>query len=142
MRAGQAGAALGVKTGLVAPVTVRVYFTRPRAGTDRTNGRSWSIQKPLHRRTRTCPPFAPNQSPFKDDRGVIDWLDGRCIEIALSHVKKHRPNPSSHASPDSSVRPRLKLSPLALYRIEFSAVPRRTAGNEFSMTRGHERPKQ
>src|SRR5215831_2650306 len=61
---------------LVAPVTVRVYFPRPRAGTDRTNGRSWSNQKPLHRGSRTCRPFAPNQSPFKEDRGFIDWLDG------------------------------------------------------------------
>src|SRR5215475_1004900 len=75
MRAGQAGPALRVKAGLVAPVTVRVYFTRPRAGTDRTNGRSWFNQKPLHRRTRTCRPFAPNQGPFKEDRGFIDWLD-------------------------------------------------------------------
>src|SRR6266446_2404924 len=74
MRAGQAGPALGVKTGLVAPVTVRVYFTRPRAGTDQTNGRSWSNQKPLHRGSRTCRPFAPNQSPFKEDRGFIVWL--------------------------------------------------------------------
>src|SRR6266567_885609 len=76
MRAGQAGPALGVKAGLVAPVTVRVYFTRPRAGTDRTNGRSWSNQKQLHRGSRTCRPFAPNQRPFKEDRGFIDWLDG------------------------------------------------------------------
>src|SRR5215475_15494661 len=76
MRAGQAGPALRVKTGLVAPVTVRVYFTRPRAGTDRTNGRSWLNQKPLHRGSRTCRPFAPNQSHFKEDRGFIDWLDG------------------------------------------------------------------
>src|SRR6266446_10041480 len=71
MRAGQAGPALGVKTGLVAPVTVRVYFTRPRAGTDQTNGRSWSNQKPLHRGSRTCRSFAPNQSPFKEDRSSI-----------------------------------------------------------------------
>jgi hypothetical protein len=75
MRAGQAGPALGVMAGLVAPVTVRVYFTRPRAGTDQTNGRSWSNQKPLHRGSRTRPPFAPNQAPFKEDRGFIDWLD-------------------------------------------------------------------
>jgi hypothetical protein len=75
MRAGQAGPALGVKAGLVAPVTVRVYFTRPRAGADRTNARSWSNQKPLHRGSRTCCPFAPNQAPFKEDRGFIDWLD-------------------------------------------------------------------
>src|ERR1700720_560752 len=75
MRAGQAGPALGVKAGLVAPVTVRVYLSRPRAGTDRTNGRSWSNQKPLHRGSRTCPPFAPNQGLFKEDRGFIDWLD-------------------------------------------------------------------
>src|SRR5215471_7522262 len=75
MRAGQAGPALGVKTGLVAPVTVRVYFTRPRAGTDRTNRRSWSNQKPLHRGSRTCRPFAPIQSHLKEDRGFIDWLD-------------------------------------------------------------------
>jgi hypothetical protein len=68
-----------VKTGLVAPVTVRVYFTRPRAGTDQTNGRSWSNQKPLHRGSRTCRPFAPNQSAFKEDRGFIDWLDGIAI---------------------------------------------------------------
>src|SRR5438105_11631868 len=74
MRAGQAGPALGEWAGLVAPVTVRVYFTRPRAGTDRTNGRSWSNQKPLHRGSRTCRPFAPNQSPFKEDRGFIGWL--------------------------------------------------------------------
>src|SRR6186997_3694072 len=74
MRAGQAGPALGVKAGLVAPVTVRVSFTRPRAGTDRTNGRSWSNQKPLHRGSRTCRPFAPNQGPFKEDRGFIVWL--------------------------------------------------------------------
>src|SRR5215468_4309115 len=74
MRAGQAGPALGVKAGLVAPVTVRVYFTRPRAGTDRTNGRSWSNQKPLHRGSRTCRPFAPDQFPVKEDRGFIAWL--------------------------------------------------------------------
>jgi hypothetical protein len=75
MRAGQAGPALGVKAGLVAPVTVRVYFPRPRAGADRTNGRSWSNQKPLHRGSRTCRPFAPNQRGFKEDRGFIAWLD-------------------------------------------------------------------
>jgi len=40
MRAGQAGPALGEWAGLVAQVTVRVYFTRPRAGTDHTNRRS------------------------------------------------------------------------------------------------------
>src|SRR5215471_21001462 len=81
MRAGQAGPALGVKTGLVAPVTVRVYFTRPRAGTDRTNGRSWLNQKPLHRGSRTCRPFAPNQSHFKEDRGFIDWLDAPTWDV-------------------------------------------------------------
>src|SRR5438445_11347827 len=86
MRAGQAGPALGEWAGLVAPVTVRVYFTRPRAGTDQTNGRSWSNQKPLHRGSRTCRPFAPNQSPFKEDRGFIVWLDRtrgfkRCMEL-------------------------------------------------------------
>ena len=74
MRAGQAGPALGVKAGLAAPVTVRVYSTRPRAGTDRTNGRSWPNQKPLHRGSRTCRPFAPNHVPLKEDRGFIDWL--------------------------------------------------------------------
>src|SRR5215475_5205272 len=79
MRAGQAGPALRVKAGLVAPVTVRVYFTRPRAGTDRTNGRSWPNQKPLHRRSRTYRPFAPNQSHFKEDRSFIGWLDSRSL---------------------------------------------------------------
>src|SRR5215468_11206032 len=83
MRAGQAGPALGVKAGLVAPVTVRVYFTRPGAGTDRTNARSWSNQKPLHRGSRTCRPSAPNQRRFKEDRGFIDWLD--FMEIISSH---------------------------------------------------------
>src|SRR6516162_3370766 len=42
---------------------------------NRTNGRSWSNQKPLHRGSRTCRPFAPNQFPVKEDRGFIDWLD-------------------------------------------------------------------
>src|SRR5215471_17228216 len=86
MRAGQAGPALGVKTGLVAPVTVRVYFTRPRAGTDRTNRRSWSNQKPLHRGSRTCRPFAPIQSHLKEDRGFIDWLDG----FASHHITANK----------------------------------------------------
>ena len=80
MRAGQAGPALGVKAGLVAPVTVRVYFTRPRAGTDRTNGRSWSNQKPLHRGSRPRRPFAPNQAPFKEDRSFIGKF-----EAAVAH---------------------------------------------------------
>jgi len=75
MRAGQAGPALGVKAGLVAPVTVRVYFPRLKAGTDRTNGRSRSNQKSLHRGSRTCRPFAPNQGRFKEDRRFIVWLD-------------------------------------------------------------------
>src|SRR5215468_12032846 len=91
MRAGQAGPALGVKAGLVAPVTVRVYFTRPRAGTDRTNGRSWSNQKPLHRGSRTCRPFAPDQFPVKEDRGFIVWLGigslFTIIIICLKHPK-------------------------------------------------------
>jgi hypothetical protein len=43
---------------------------------------------------------------------------------------------SSQVSSNFSVGPSLKQRPFALYRIEFSAVPRRTAGNEFSMTRG------
>ena len=47
---------------------------------DRTNGRSRSNQKPLHRGSRTCRPFAPNQTPFKEDRGFVDWLGGwRCV---------------------------------------------------------------
>ncbi len=84
MRAGQAGPALGVKGGLVAPVTVRVYFPRPRAGTDRTNGRSWSNQKPLHRGSRTCRPFAPNQRGFKEDRGFIAaGRRGKLAEVIL-----------------------------------------------------------
>src|SRR5215470_847036 len=86
MRAGQAGPALGVKAGLVAPVTVRVYFTRPRAGADRTNARSWSNQKPLHRESRTCCPFAPNQAPFKEDRGFIAWLDLISLKVPPGQI--------------------------------------------------------
>jgi hypothetical protein len=66
MRAGQAGPALGVKAGLVAPVTVRVYFTRPRAGTDQTNGRSWPNQKPRRG-------FPPNRLFIIDD----EWNERR-----------------------------------------------------------------
>src|SRR6266487_4634170 len=77
MRAGQADPAPGVGR-LVAPVTVRVYFTRPRAGADQTNRRSQSLdQKQLHRGSRTCLPFAPNQDPVKEDTGCIASLDGR-----------------------------------------------------------------
>src|ERR1700746_1944189 len=104
MRAGQAGPALGVKAGLAAPVTVRVYFTRPRAGTDRTNGPSWSNHKPLHRGSRTCRPFAPNQGPFKEDRGFIDWLDGLlndsgCIDWQLMNIgdKDYEDTRQSHS---------------------------------------------
>src|SRR5215475_679012 len=86
MRAGQAGPALRVKAGLVAPVTVRVYFTRPRAGTDRTNGRSWSNQKQLHRGSRSCRPFAPNQVRLKEDRGFIE-----CSDLAMEQRGKHEP---------------------------------------------------
>ena len=92
MRAGQAGPALGEWAGLVAPVTVRVYFTRPRAGTDRTNGRSWSNQKPLHRGSRTCRPFAPNQGPFKEDRSFIDWLDGVAVHTVFAGLVRVRVN--------------------------------------------------
>src|SRR5262249_30402461 len=68
--------------------TVRVYFPRPRAGTDQTNGRSWSNQKPLHRGSRTCRPFAPNRAHSKEDRGFIEWL-GLSLCISDRHAEGH-----------------------------------------------------
>src|SRR6516162_1400992 len=50
---------------------------------NRTNGRSWSNQKPLHRGSRTCRPFAPNQRPFKEDRGFIGWLGKSAILLRI-----------------------------------------------------------
>src|SRR5207248_4720740 len=75
MRAGQAGLALGVKGRLGRSSNCSSLLHTPKAGTDRTNGRSWSNQKPLHRGSRTCRPFAPNQGLFKEDRSFIGWLD-------------------------------------------------------------------
>src|SRR4029077_13458037 len=77
MRAGQAGPALGVKAGLVAPVTVRVYFTRPRAGTDQTNGRPWPNQKPRRG-------FPPNRLFIIDANGTSGDERHRRVRAGLA----------------------------------------------------------
>src|SRR6266516_1813332 len=81
---------------------VNIATSRGVSGTDRTNGRSWSNQKPLHRGSRTCRPFAPNQGPFKEDRGFIVWLGRGGSAPSISTQKQFRNPGQAYRSDDYS----------------------------------------
>jgi len=55
----------------------------------RVNSRlAWSNQKRLHRGSRTCHLFVPNQRGFKEDRGFIDGLGLLCLLASLGETVK------------------------------------------------------